>query len=91
MFTNKSIGIAKIIVWYIVAILLLCCYFFIDQTGFKEFIDTADQHRPDLALGFLILYAIAKYLTGLAGLIMISFMSIMLIRLSWQKNRENVN
>lgn len=91
MFTNKSIGIIKILVWYIVAILLLCCYIFIDQTGFKEFIDTSDQHRPDWALGFLILYGIVKYLTGLVGLIAILFMSIMLIRLSWQKNRDDFN
>ena len=88
VFSDKTIGTSKVILWYIVAVTLISIYFLIDQTGLKEFVDTADQHRPDWALVLLIVYGISKYLSGIAGLIIISVMTFMLIRQYVQSSKK---
>jgi hypothetical protein len=72
-------GIFRVVVWYVVAILLLSIYFWVDMTGLRDMVYTADEHRPDWAMAFLVIYAILKYMPFIVGLIMIIVMTFMLL------------
>jgi len=78
----------KIVLWYLVGGLLILPFFLLDESKSQTFVAKVDQNRPDWGLVTLVIYAVIKYLTFIAGLIMLGSMTFSLLLIWWKKNKE---